>query len=452
MKTRAIILAAGQGTRMKSKKPKVLHALAGRPMLDYALAMASSATSLKPIVVVGHAAEEVREYIGERAHIAEQEPQLGTAHAVQQAQEQAGGDDGLILVTYADMPLLKEETILKLIETQLANTGVLSMLTVLADDPRGFGRIIRGTGGEIQAIVEEASATAEQLKIKELNAGVYCFRAPWLWQALQQVGLSPKGEYYLTDLIAIAVREQQQIKSIQTEDITEAIGINTRAHLAEAENVIYQRINLRWMLDGVKIVRQQETFIDADVTIGQDSVIHPGCYLRGRSQIGEDCEIGPNALIEDCVIGNGCRIQFAVLEQAVLEDNVSMGPFAHLRKGARLCRGVHMGNFGEVKESTLGANSKMGHFSYIGDAQIGENVNIGAGTITCNYDGAKKNKTIIEDDVFIGSDTMLVAPIRIGKGAKTGAGAVVKEDVPADTTVVGVPAHQIRREQKDGQA
>ena len=371
---------------------------------------------------------------------------------MRQAQDLAGHDDGLILVTYADMPLLKENTIRNLIETQKKNPGVLSLLTVQEEDPRGFGRIVRRVDGTVSAIVEEASATSEQLKIKELNVGVYCFHASWLWQALKQVEISPKGEYYLTDLIAIAVKDGQRIQALELEDTTETIGINTQAHLAEAEEVIYQRINQHWMLEGVRIVKPQDTYIDASVTIGQDTVIYPGCYLRGKTKIGEDCVIGPNTVIENCVIGSGCKIQFAILEEAALEDNVSVGPFAHLRKGAKLQQGVHMGNFGEVKNSTLGPSTKMGHFSYIGDAQIGANVNIGAGTITCNYDGQNKNKTIIEDDVFIGSDTMLVAPIKIGRGAKTGAGAVVNKDVPAKTVVVGVPAHEIKRKQKDGKA
>lgn len=449
METRAIILAAGKGTRMKSKTPKVLHTLAGRPMLDYALKLASETTDTKPIVVIGHGSEEIRAYIGEQALLAEQEPQLGTAHAVLQAQNQAGEEEGLILIMYADMPLLTAQTIKSLIDTQKANKGVMSMLTVESDNPRGFGRIVRDGTGNLVAIVEEASATPEQLNIHELNVGVYCFQAAWMWQALKRIKVSPKGEYYLTDLVEIAISEGQHVETIMLDDFNETIGINTHIHLAEAESVLYQRINQKWMLQGVRIVRPEDTYIEDGVVIGQDTIIYPGCYLRGVTEIGTGCEVGPNTVIENSTIGNDCKIQFAILEGAQLDDNVSVGPFAHLRKGAKLQNGVHMGNFGEIKNSTLGPNSKMGHFSYIGDAQIGGNVNIGAGTITCNYDGMQKNKTVIEDDVFIGSDTMLVAPIKIGKGAKTGAGAVVNKDVPAGKVVVGVPAREIIKKNKD---
>jgi bifunctional UDP-N-acetylglucosamine pyrophosphorylase/glucosamine-1-phosphate N-acetyltransferase len=286
-----------------------------------------------------------------------------------------------------------------------------------------------------------------------LNAGTYCFSADWLWAALDQIPLSKKGEYYLTDTVALAVNAGLPVQALVCDDLCEVIGINTRVHLAEAEAAMRKRINGMHMLAGVTMVDPNTTYIEAEVSIGRDTVIWPNTYLRGKTSIGEGCTIGPNTLAKDTTIGDGCEILAAVLEKALVEDNVSIGPFARLRKGAHLCKGVHMGNFGEVKDSTLGRGTRMGHFSYIGNATVGADVNIGAGTITCNYDGVHKHPTEIGDGAFIGSDTMLVAPVKVGAHAKTGAGAVVTKDVEADTLVVGVPAKPIRKlnEDKDEQ-
>lgn len=445
MKVTAVLLAAGQGTRMKTDLPKVLHPVCGKPMLVYSLEVACSASSGKPVIVVGKDAEAIRNTIGDAASYVLQDPQLGTGHAVLQAEASLRGKTNLVLVTYADMPLLRRETLTRLVEIQMKNPGPITILSVLAADSRGFGRILRSPGGDIQAIVEEAAATPEQLSIKELNVGVYCFSADWLWGALRQIPLSKKGEYYLTETIALAVNAGLAVQSLVGDDLSEIIGINTRVHLAEAEAAMRMRINRSHMLAGVTIIDPNVTYIEPDVVIGRDTVIWPNTYLRGNTTIGEGCSIGPNTLAEDTAIGNGCKILAAVMEKAQVEDNVSIGPFAHLRKGAHLCRGVHMGNFGEVKESTLGPGTKMGHFSYIGDATLGPDVNIGAGTITCNFDGVHKNRTEIGEGAFIGSDTMLVAPIKVGAHAKTGAGAVVTKDVDADTLVVGIPARPIRK-------
>jgi bifunctional UDP-N-acetylglucosamine pyrophosphorylase/glucosamine-1-phosphate N-acetyltransferase len=293
--------------------------------------------------------------------------------------------------------------------------------------------------------VEEAQATPEQRLIKEVNASVYCFEADWLWKALDNVPLSPKGEYYLTDVVEIAVSEGRNVAVVTADDEMETMGINTRIHLAEAETVMRRRILERLMLSGVTMIDPASTYIEAGVTIGMDTVIQPNTFLYGSTKIGENCTIGPNTIITDTKIGDRCRVLASVLEKAHLEDDVDMGPFARLRKGAHLANHVHMGNFGEVKDSYLGEGTKMGHFSYIGNATIGKDVNIGAGTITCNYDGEKKHPTVIGDDVFIGSDTMLVAPVTIGAGAKTGAGAVVTKDVPEGKIVIGVPAKELRK-------
>ncbi|RME90921.1 MAG: UDP-N-acetylglucosamine diphosphorylase/glucosamine-1-phosphate N-acetyltransferase [Anaerolineae bacterium] len=445
MKTAAVLLAAGRGTRMKSSLPKVLHPVAGRPMLWHALRAVHEAGCDRVVVVVGHEAEKVREAVGAAGQCVVQEPQLGTGHAVQQAEALLQGETDLVLVTAADMPLLRGETLSRLIEAQRAHKGPVTMLTVLADDPRGFGRVVRGEDRRVQAIVEEAQATPEQRAIRELNVGAYCFSAGWLWEALRRVPLSPKGEYYLTDTIALAVEEGLSVQALTLEDASEAIGVNTRVHLAEAEAVMRKRINRQHMLNGVTLINPEATYIEAGVAIGRDTVIWPNTFLQGDTTVGEGCMLGPNTLVRDSHIGDRCTVLASVVEGAHLEEDVEIGPFARLRKGAHLARGVHMGNFGEVKDSYLGPGVKMGHFSYIGNATVGAGTNIGAGTITCNYDGEKKHPTEIGEDVFIGSDTMLVAPLKVGDRARTGAGSVVTKDVPPDTLVVGVPARAIRK-------
>lgn len=448
MKLASIVLAAGKGTRMKSNLPKVLHQICGKPMVHYAINAAKMSGAEKIVLVIGHGAEEVQKYLGDRVVYALQSEQLGTGHAVQSALSAISEDYDTILVTYGDMPLLTEETLQKLLQTQAKNSGPLSMVTMISEDPKGFGRIMRGKDGSVVAIVEEVQCTPEQLSIQELNVGAYCFDAKWLWQALQRLPLSPKGEYYLTDVIGIAVQDGLRVDALTVRDNQEALGINTRVHLAEAETVMRQRILENLMLEGVTVIDPASTYVEASVKIGMDTVLQPNTFLRGDTVIGENCVIGPNTIITDCQVGNRCVILAVVMEKAIVEDGVDMGPFARLRKGAHLGPGVHMGNFGEVKDSYLGAGTKMGHFSYIGNATIGKDVNIGAGTITCNYDGEKKHPTVIGDRVFIGSDTMLVAPLTIEEDAKTGAGAVVTHDVAAREVVVGVPARPIRKSKK----
>jgi bifunctional UDP-N-acetylglucosamine pyrophosphorylase/glucosamine-1-phosphate N-acetyltransferase len=361
-----------------------------------------------------------------------------------QAEPLLRGKSDLVLVIYADMPLLTGETLGRLVEEAKSHTGPVSMLTVTTDETRSFGRILRDPGGQVSGIVEEAQATPEQISIQELNPGVYCFRAAWLWPALKRIALSPKGEYYLTDLVGMAVTEGHAIQTLSMEDPNEVIGINTRLHLAQANALLSQRINRQWMLAGVTMIDPISTYIEPGVTLGQDTILWPGTYLHGSTQIGTGCVIGPNTIVIDTKVGDGCTLLASVLEYALLEDHVEMGPYCHLRKGAHLSTGVHMGNFGEVKNSTLGPGAKMGHFSYMGDATVGADVNIGAGTITCNYDGTHKYPTEIGEGAFIGSDTMLVAPVKVGAGAKTGAGTVVTKDIPPHSLAVGVPARVIK--------
>jgi bifunctional UDP-N-acetylglucosamine pyrophosphorylase/glucosamine-1-phosphate N-acetyltransferase len=443
--TRVVLLAAGKGTRMKSRLPKLLHLLGGRPMVFYSLEAAEGLGREKPVLVIGHGADEIRMAVGNRAEFVEQAVQLGTGHAVKQARSLLAGAADLIVVANADLPLLTADTMQKLEAAQKKNSGPFTMLTFKQQEARGFGRVVR-KAGQVTAIIEEAEATLKQLAIEELNVGAYCFRADWLWPALEKLKPSQnKKEYYLTDLLEIAVKAKKKVATVVLEDKDEAIGINTREHLAEAEAALRRRINNKLMLSGVTMLDPLTTYIESTVTVGQDSVIWPNTMLLGDTHIGADCVLGPNTSVRNSRIGDSCHIQASVVEHAIMEDHVDIGPFAHLRKGAHLGEYVHMGNFGEVKNSELGPGSKMGHFSYIGDAKIGANVNIGAGTITANYDGDKKNKTIIEEGAFIGSDTMLVAPLKIGKGARTGAGSVVTKDVPPHTVVVGVPARAIRK-------
>jgi bifunctional UDP-N-acetylglucosamine pyrophosphorylase/glucosamine-1-phosphate N-acetyltransferase len=445
MKITSVILAAGQGTRMKSDLPKILHPISGKPMVWHALQAARVVSEETPVMVVGHGADGVREAIGDAVRFVVQAERLGTGHAVQQAESTLKGNTDLVLVSQSDMPLLTGESLSKLVKTQKANSGPMSMLTVIDDDPRGFGRIVRGDDGGVRAIVEEADATEAQKAIKELNVGAYCFDADWLWDALSRIPLSAKGEYYLTDTVGLTVEAGMRVEAIILDDAVEAIGVNTRIHLSEAEAGMRARVNRSHMLNGVTFIEPASTYIGMDVEIGQDTVIQPNTFLRGETKIGKGCEIGPNTIITDCIIGDRCEILSSVLEKATLEDDVDMGPFARLRKGAYLSKGVHMGNFGEVKDSVLREGVKMGHFSYIGNADIGADSNIGAGTITCNYDGENKHHTKIGKDVFIGSDTMLVAPLELGDRARTGAGSVVTKNVKEDTLVVGMPARAIRK-------
>lgn len=444
MKISTIIMAAGQGTRMISELPKVLHPVNTKALILYSIQAAKDAGSDQPVIIIGNGAEAVKKTVGENARFVLQAERLGTAHAVMAAESELIGKADLVLVIAGDMPLLTAETLKLLIQQQSVNKGPLTMVTVHSNNPRGFGRILRGMNGEIRAIVEEAQASADELKIDELNVGAYCFNSDWLWKALKKVKLSPKGEYYLTDLVGIAVTEGSRVDSIQLDDEEEALGVNNRIHLAEAERIIRRRVNEAFMLAGVSMIDPNQVYIEEGVTIGKDTILYPGARLSRGTSIGEGCQIGPNTIIDGSTIGSHCHLLASVIEGAVVGDNVGMGPFCHLRKGAHLGNGVHMGNFGEVKDSTLAAGVKMGHFSYIGNATIGENVNIGAGTITCNYDGEHKHPTVIGADAFIGSDTMLVAPLTIGKGAKTGAGSVVTHDVPDGEIVVGVPARRLK--------
>ncbi len=441
-----ILLAAGQGQRMHSSLPEALHPLAGKPMIEYSLQAAAALGPELPIVVVGHGAEAVQKALGERARFVYQEAQPGAAHAVQMTAAWLAGKVDLVLVTCADLPLLRVETLQGLVEAQKHNPGPLSLLTVRSVGKNDLGRVIRGADGRVQAVAEQGQALPEVLAGSELNAGVFCMAGGWLWDALARLPVSPGGETSLAGLVELAVSDGLAVATLGVEDTEEALAVTDRVRLAEAEAIMRRRINTAHMLAGVTLINPESTYIESGVQIGVDTVVWPNTYLRGDTVIGRGCVIGPNTIMEDCQVGDDCAILAAVMEKAILEDGVDMGPFARLRKGAHLAKGVHMGNFGEVKNSYLGPGTKMGHFSYIGDATLGEDVNIGAGTVTCNFDGVNKHPTEIGDHAFIGSDTMLVAPVKIGAGAHTGAGTVVTHDVPPGETVVGVPSRPFRKQ------
>lgn len=443
MRIANVVLAAGYGTRMRSVLPKMVHRVAGRPMIEWAVQTAASVSTMRPVVVVGHGREQVEACLVDKAEFVEQKELLGTGHAAMQAAMVLQGKADVVTVTYGDMPLLRRNTLQALVdlyqEEFAQSQPAIAMLTVIRDDSQGFGRIVRDASGNVQAIVEEVDCTAEQKQIKELNPGIYCFDAEWLWQNLPNIPVSKKGEYYLTDMVGIAVAQGRRVVTALA-PADEVNGINTRVHLANAEAVMRARILERFMLSGVTILDPLSTYIEDTVEIGQDTIILPGAMIQGTTTIGKNCQIGPNSHIVDSRIQDDCRVIYSFLEGAQMDNHSEIGPFGRLRKGAHLGEGVHMGNFGEVKNSYLGPGTKMGHFSYIGDTEIEGDANIGAGTITCNYDGKKKHKTYIGKDVFLGSDTLLVAPVKMGDGSSTGAGAVVTKDVPANTLVYGVPA------------
>lgn len=451
----AVILAAGQGTRMKSRLAKVLHRVAGRPMLEHVLAAVEPLGLAAVVVVVGHEAQQVRDAVFTDAIFAHQGEQLGTGHAVAQARDRLFGKVSTVLVLCGDAPMIRTATLQQLLDHHHRQQALVTMLTSEVPDPAGYGHIVRDQTGRAVNIVEDKMASELEKQISEINSGIYCFNAAWLWEHLPQLEANSNGEYFLTDLVKLAASERQSapgVEALMCKDPREILGINDRIQLAEAEMIMRQRVRERLMLEGVTIIDPPSTFVDAAVTIGPDTVLYPNTLIGGVSRIGKDCQIGPGAHLINATVGNGCRIDASVIEDTELAPGVSIGPFCHIRANSFLAEGVRLGNFAEVKNSRLGRGTKMGHFSYIGDANIGDEVNVGAGTITCNYDGRAKHATVVEDGAFLGSDTMLVAPVRIGARAKTGAGAVITRDVPAEAVAYGVPATAHRPSEKSSMA
>ena len=435
-----VILAAGQGTRMKSQLPKVLHRLAGRSMIEHVLTTAATLSPRTVTVVVGHRADLLRRHLSAwpGLQFAVQEPQLGTAHALQQAEPFLKGHSGTLLLLSGDVPLLTAQTVRRLVEGHRGATASATVATAVVDRPYGYGRIVR-TKGQLARIVEERDATPAERQIKEINGGIYVFDLPPLFDALRGIAAhNAQGEFYLTDLVGIYRRKRKTVETLVVDDAQEIRGINSRTELAEVSTVVRQKKNEELMAAGVTLVDPAATYIDPDVQIGPDTVIHPGVVIEGQTRIGSACEIQAHVRIVDSQIGDRVAINnFCLLVGAKVANGVVIGPFAHLRPETNLGEGAKIGNFVELKKTSLGARSKVNHLSYLGDAEIGENVNVGAGTITCNYDGQRKSRTVIEDGAFIGSDSQLIAPVRVGKGAYVGAGSSITADVPAGALGIG---------------
>jgi bifunctional UDP-N-acetylglucosamine pyrophosphorylase / glucosamine-1-phosphate N-acetyltransferase len=450
---------------MRSTLPKVLHPLAGVPLVAHVLnaieaipfteAFATDAhlpSAHRPIVVLGHEASRVEAILGPRCRYALQEEQLGTAHALLSARPAVDTLAPLpqtVLVCYGDTPLISGDMLARVLLEHVTRGATITLLSGRAEGPSDYGRVVRDDAGNVREIVEVKRASEEQKRISEVNSGVYCFDRDWLWPALQVLPRNAGGEYYLTDLVGIASARGLRVATVSG-SLEETLGINDRVQLAAVEQLLRRRVIERHMYAGVTVVDPATTYIDADAAIGMDSVILPGTMITGKTRIGTACRIGPATTIDRSLIGDNCVVRNSALEETTLEDGVQVGPFSHCRPGAHLAQNVRMGNFAEVKNSYVGAETDMHHFSYIGDATLGAHVNIGAGSITCNFDGERKLHTEIGAGAFIGSDTMMVAPVSIGERARTGAGSVVNRDVPAGALVAGVPARLLREAQPVG--
>ena len=435
--TAIIIMAAGKGKRMKSNLPKVLHNLAGKPILNYVLDTVDQLKAKRKILIVGYKSDKIRELIGDKIEYVEQKEQLGTAHAVLQTKKLLSDFIGDVLILSGDVPFLTVKTLKKLLKYHQANNFCCTLVSAILKNPKCYGRIVRDKEGKIKRIVEDVDLSADKKKITEINSGIYCFNKEKLFQVLEKITTDNKqGEYYLTDTVEILLGEGLTIGNIIVKDYSEISGINDRLDLADASKKVYQKILQDLMAQGVTIVDTNSTFIEQGVKIGQDSIIYPFTIIEKSTKIGKNCIIGPNSHLIDSRIGKGVKVWASIIEDSNIEERAKIGPYAHLRPKTVIKKGAKIGNFVEVKKSTIGEDSKASHLTYLGDATIGKKVNIGAGTITCNYDGEKKYKTIIEDEVFIGSNNTLVAPVKLGKDSYTGAGSTITEDVPAGNLAI----------------
>jgi bifunctional UDP-N-acetylglucosamine pyrophosphorylase/glucosamine-1-phosphate N-acetyltransferase len=450
LKTRyAIILAAGKGTRMKSKLYKVLHPVAGKPMVEHILERTLETHPAEIVTIVGHGAEMVKDQLGTRSEYALQAEQLGTGHAVVQAATFLADKEGTTLVISGDTPLLTSKTLNDLLAYHDAQGASGTILTANADDPTGYGRIIRDVDGNVEKIVEQKDATRGEAAVKEINTGTYCFDNKAMFEALTKVNTNnAQGEYYLTDIIEILKDEGKIVGAYQTLDFNESLGVNDRVALARASDLMKMRINHAHMLNGVTFVDAANTYIDADVEIGNDTVIEPGVQLQGHTKIGSDCVIGAHSKIVDSVIEDGVVIKSSVVEQSIVRAGADVGPNAHLRPQSDIGKHAHVGNFVEVKKATIGEGTKVGHLTYVGDATLGRDINVGCGVVFVNYDGKKKHHTTVGDHAFIGSSTTIIAPVAIGSRALTAAGSTISRDVPAESMAIA----RSRQEVKDGYA
>ncbi|MFY9586307.1 MAG: bifunctional UDP-N-acetylglucosamine diphosphorylase/glucosamine-1-phosphate N-acetyltransferase GlmU [Actinomycetota bacterium] len=448
----AVVLAAGEGKRFKSSTPKVLHALCGRPLVGYVLTALEPLGATKTVLVISRGGDEVKaaskQLTDTKLTVALQEKQLGTADAARVGDDALGKFSGDVLVVPGDSPLLTSETLQSLIEHHRTTKAAATMLTADLDNPTGYGRVIRDAQGRVERIVEETDATPDEKMIAEANTSVWVFDRAALRSALTKIDrANAQKEFYLTDVVAVLRDKGETVEAVKTTNPTEVLGVNSRVQLADVSALMRRRIAEQHMLEGVTIIDPATTFIDAGVTIGRDTVIHPLTHLHGATSVGAGAELGPNVKLVDTTVGDEATVINTVGNQATIGARAQVGPFTYLRPGAVLKEGAKAGTYVEIKKSTIGKGSKVPHLSYVGDAEIGENVNIGAGTITCNYDGetGKKSKTVIGDDVLIGSDTMLVAPVTVGDGAVTGAGSVVSRDIPPGEVAIGAPARTVRK-------
>jgi bifunctional UDP-N-acetylglucosamine pyrophosphorylase/glucosamine-1-phosphate N-acetyltransferase len=444
----AVILAAGQGTRMRSRRHKVLHLLGGIPLIQRVLRLVEGAGATSIVVVLGHKADQVRKSLPEGVDTVVQEPQLGTGHAIRIASERLTrlGAERL-LVHYGDEALVRPESLRRLVQVGVDADAPIALLNARVRDPHGYGRVIRLPDGRVGQMVEEVDATPAQRTVDEVWSGSMLVYTPWLWSKVNKLPLSAKGEYYLPDLVNIARAEGLSVRATLTQDEEEVLGVNDQTQLAQANAILRRRTIDTLLESGVTIVDPATTYVEPEVSIEPDAVIQPGCHLRGRTRIGRDCEIGPNTYVVDSEIGTGSRVWFSVIEGATIGERVSIGPFSHVRPGTVIEEDANLGNFAEVKASRIGSGTQMHHFSYVGDAAIGRRVNIGAGAVTVNFSSEtrQKSRTTVDDDASIGSDTMLVAPVDIGAGAMTAAGAIVTRDIPAGEVWIGAPARRHRR-------
>lgn len=442
-----VVLAAGQGTRMKSNLYKVLHPVCGKPMVAHVIDHIQQLGTDRIVTIVGHGAEKVEETLGNVSEYALQSEQLGTAHAVLQAESLLADLEGTTIVICGDTPLIRSTTMQELIHHHRSLNAKATILTAFADDPSGYGRIIRGKNGEVLRNVEHKDATDEERAIQEINTGTYCFDNRSLFNALNKVSNdNAQGEYYLPDVLSILREEGALVTAFATDDFSETLGVNDRVALSQAEATMRQRLAEEHMRNGVTIINPDNTYISADTKIGRDTVLQPGTMLLGNTVIGEGCVIGPNSQITNSIIGDHSEVNASVVIDSEIGMNTAVGPFAHLRPQSNVGNHVKIGNFVEVKKSTIGNESKVSHLSYIGDAEVGDRVNFGCGSITVNYDGKNKHKTTVGDDSFIGCNANLVAPVAIGKSSFVAAGSTVTKDVPADTLAIG----RARQENKEG--